>query len=119
MLIMKGLNQFLGFDWNAFAEGKTFIVTGISELVDFNTKAHLGTKVECVIGADKTPYTFKDGETFTNRFEKISFKVSKDVNIPIETRVIPVNAVASIYGEYRNQLSVKCDDIQVVMPKEK
>ncbi len=116
---MKGLNQFIKFDWNAFAEGKTFIVTSISEYVDFDTKAHLGTKVDCVIATDNTVYKFKDGEEFTNRFEKISFKVSKDINIPIETRVVPKNAVATIYGEYRNQLSVKCDDIVPVISKEK
>ena len=116
---MKGLNQFLSFNWDAFAEGKTFIVTAVNEHVDYNTKEHLGSKVDCVIASDKTSYKFKDGEQFTNRFEKISFKVSKDVNIPIETRVMPINAVATIYGEYRNQLSVKCDDIQAVMLKEK
>lgn len=116
---MKGLNQFLSFNWDAFAEGKTFIVTGVSEYMDYNSKEHLGSKVDCVIASDKTPYKFKDGEEFTNRFEKISFKVSKDVNIPIETKVIPINAVATIYGEYRNQISVRCSDIQIVMPKEK
>ena len=57
---MKGLNQFLRFDWNAFAEGKSFLVTGVSEYQDFDTKQHLGTKVECVIALDKTPYSFKD-----------------------------------------------------------
>ena len=116
---MKGLNQFLSFNWDAFAEGKTFIVTGVSEYQDFETKKHLGTKVDCIIASDKTPYKFKNGEEFTNRFEKISFKVSKDVTIPIETRVIVKNVTASIYGEYRNQLSVKAEDIQVVMSKEK
>ena len=53
---MKGLNQFLMFNWDAFAEGKSFLVTGVSEYQDFDTKQHLGTKVECVIAADKTPY---------------------------------------------------------------
>lgn len=116
---MKGLNQFLVFNWDAFAEGKSFLVTGISEYQDFDTKAHLGTKVDCVIASDKTPYKFKEGEIFSNRFEKISFKVAKDVNIPVESRVVPKNVVATIFGEYRNQLSVKCEDIAVVMPKEK
>lgn len=116
---MKGLNQFLFFDWDAFAEGKTFVVVGVSEYIDYTTKVHLGTKVDCVISSDKTTYAFKDGEVFNNRFEKISFKVSKDVNIPIDTKVMPVNAVATIYGEYRNQLSIKCTDIEIVMPKEK
>ena len=116
---MKGLNQFLTFNWAAFAEGKTFVVTGVSEYQDYESKEHLGTKVECVIYVDRTPYSFKDGKEFTNRFEKITFKVLKDVDIPIDSRVMPTNVVANIYGEYRNQLSVKCEDIAVAVPKEK
>lgn len=116
---MKGLNQFNTFDWNRFADGKLFVVTGVSEWSDFNTKAHLGTKVDCVIAVDKTVYAFKDGQQFTNRFEKISFKVNKDMNIPIDSRVMPKGATASIYGEYRNKLSVKCDDIVVAQGKDK
>ena len=42
---------------------------------------------------------------------KITFKVNKDINVPLKARVKPINAVATIYGDYRNQLSVKCDDI--------
>ena len=116
---MKGLNQFLMFNWDAFAEGKSFLVTGGSEYQDFDTKQHLGTKVECVISSDKTQYSFKDGKEFTNRFEKITFKVLKDVDIPLESRVMPRGVTANIYGEYRNQLSVKCEDIAVAVPKDK
>ena len=116
---MKGLNQFLVFDWDSFAEGKQFVVTGISEYQDYETKVHIGSKVECVIAVDNTTYAFKEGKMFTNRFEKITFKVSKDVNIPLETRIMPKNVVASIYGEFRNQLSIKCDDIVLAAPKEK
>lgn len=115
---MKGLSQFLKFDWNSFANGKQFLVTGVSEYQDYESKAHIGTKVECIIAMDQTPYLFKDGKEFTNRFEKITFKVSKDVDIPLESRVMPKGVVATIYGDYRNQLSVKCDDIVVSVPKE-
>lgn len=111
---MKGLNQFQMFDWNAFAKDKVFIATGMSEYFDFESKQHLGTKVDCVIAVDKTPYEFKNGNTFTNRYEKISFKVGKDVNIPLEARVVPKGVTARVYGDYRNQLSVICDDIAVV-----
>ena len=111
---MKGLTQFQRFDFTAFAEGKTFVVTGIGEYSDFESKQHLGTKVECVIAVDKTPYVFKDGQTFTNRYEKITFKVCKDVDIPLESKVMPKgDVIAKIYGEFRNQLSVVCDDIAV------
>ncbi len=116
---MKGLNQFNYFAWMEFAKGKTFLVTGCGDLIDDTTKEVIGTKVDTVIEIDDTPYKFKDGEVFTNRFEKVTFKSKNKVDIPINSRVIPVNAVATIYGEYRNQLSVKCDDIQIVNPKEK
>ena len=116
---MKGLNQFLMFNWDGFAEGKSFLVTGVSEYQDFVTKQHLGTKVECIILSDKTPYSYKDGQEFTNKFEKITFKVLKDVDIPLESYVMPKGVTANIYGEFRNQLSVKCEDIAVAVPKEK
>lgn len=110
---MKGLNGFVTFDWVSFAEGKVFIVTGCSEWIDFDSKSHLGTKVDVVIALDRTPYKFKDGKEFSNRYEKISFKVQKDVSIPLDAKVMPKGVTATIYGEYRNQLSVKCEDIAV------
>lgn len=111
---MKQLNQFNIFDWNAFADGKRFLVTSCRPWVDFETKETLGTQVEVVIYKDDTHYNQKDGEIVTNLFEKLSFKVSKDLDIPIKAFVEPVNVSAKIYGEYRNQLSVKCDDITVL-----
>ena len=35
----------------------------------------------------------------------------------MNARVIPVNPVAVVYGEYRNQLSVTADDIKVITPQ--
>lgn len=111
---MKGLAQFLSFDFNAFSQGKQYVVTGVSEYVDYNTKAHLGTKVECAIAQDKTPYEFKDGKPFTNRYERITFKVNKDVNVPLEAHVMPKGVNAKVYGNFMEKLSVKCDDIVIV-----
>lgn len=111
---MKFLNQFLEFEWESFAEGKRFLVTGCKPWVDFETKKNLGTAVEVVIYKDETPYEQKDGEKVTNLFEKLTFKVSKELDIPIKAFVEPVNVSAKIYGEYRNQLSVKCDGITVL-----
>lgn len=111
---MKGLSQFQLFDWDAFAQGKVFVVTGISDYADYASKQHLGTKVDCVIAVDKTPYESKNGNVITNRYEKITFKVGKDVNLPLDARVVPKGVTARIYGDYRNLLSVKCDDIAVL-----
>ena len=111
---MKGLTQFIKFDWPSFANDKSFVVTAVNDYIDYETKEHLGTKVECVIAVDKTPYEFKGGKEFTNRYEKIAFKVNKDVKVPLEARVMPKgNVIAKVYGEFKNQLSVTCDDIAV------
>lgn len=113
-MALKKLNQFLNFDWKGFEQGKRFMVVGISELKDYDTKKHLGTKVEVVISDDRTQYVQKDGEKVSNLYEKITFKVRKDVNIPLNSYILPVGAEAKIYGDYRNQLSVTCSDIQIL-----
>lgn len=112
------LTQFLRFDCESFLKDKVLRVTGISENADYNTKEHLGTKVEVVIAKDGTPYHCKDGELKNNRYEKLTLKVNKDVNVNLDDMVKPVNPVATVYGQYRNQLSIKCDDIQVLPPKQ-
>lgn len=110
---MRGLNQFQFFNWDLFAKDKVFIVVGNSEYSDYESKQHLGSKVECIIALDNTNYEYKNGNVFTNRYEKICFKVRKDVNIPLDTRVVPKGVTARVYGDYRNQLSVVCEDIEV------
>lgn len=113
---MKGLSEFLHFDWDAFSTGKTFLCNGVSDYKEYKTDRHLGKKVEAVIVDDQTPYHFKDGKTFTNRFEKIVFKINKDVNIPVNAQIIPKGVTATVYGDFRNQLSAKCQDIEIVAP---
>lgn len=115
-MALKKLSQFLRFDFEAFAKGKVFQVTGCSKWVDYDTKAYMGTKVDVGIIKDVTQYQLKDGEIVSNRFEKLTFKVPKDINVPVDAYVMPVNAVATVYGEYRNQLSIKADDIRILQP---
>ncbi len=116
---MKYLSQFQEFDFAAFAKGKVFVVTGCNQWKDYETKKVMGTKVDCVIAVDKTEYLRKEGDTSSNRFEKISFKVARDnLNIPNDSQVMPVDAEATVWGDYRNQLSVKCSDVQVAQRKE-
>lgn len=111
---MKKLSQFTDFNLKRFLEGKVLGAVGCSEWLDFKSKEHLGTKVEAAILKDETPYSQKEGETVTNLYEKLVFKIKKDVTVPLGANVVPVNAVASVYGEYRNQLSITADDIKVV-----
>lgn len=115
---MKKLNQFVKFLFDDFSKGKVYRVIGVRPWIDYNTKELMGTKVEVVIAEDNTAYDTQNGETITNQYEKLTFKISKkDINIPMNARVIPVNPVAVVYGEYRNQLSVTADDIKVITPQ--
>lgn len=119
---MKGLKAFLVFDWNAFAEGKEFKVTNCSEWSDYNTKKVMGTKVEVVISKDETDYPLKDGETKSNLFERLTFKVTKKIRIPANSKVKPVNPEVKAYGKdyqgnftnYVNKLAIQCADVEVI-----
>ena len=113
---MKALNQFTRFDWEQFSKDKNFRCTGCSEWSDYNTKTHCGKKVAVVITRDDTQYKSKSSDTVTNLYEKLTFKCARDVQIPTGSYVVPVNPVAVVYGEYRNMLSIKCDDIKILQP---
>lgn len=108
---MKYLSQFLMFCWEIFACGKIFTVTGIRPWTDYQSKQPLGWIVDVAITTDKTSYKHKDGETGSNLFEKISFKCTQQPTVGISDEVVPVNPVCTIWGEYRNNLSVKCDAV--------
>ena len=117
---MKMLNQFQSFDWNKFANGKTFLSAGTRPWRDFETKRQLGTIVDAVIYKDQTEYRLREGETgISNRWEKIGIKVAKQIEVPADVQIRPVGVTATIYGDYRNQLSVKAEDIQIVSPERK
>lgn len=114
---MRGLNQFEGFDFTRFCQGKKFVTTASKAWVDYGTKQKLGTVVTVAITEDQTAYKpGKDGKAISNLFEKMNWKVARDVNIPVGVQVEPVDGVATVYGEYRNQLSVQVADIKVIQP---
>ncbi len=111
---MKKLNMFSIFDWEGFAKGKRFLCIGKQEWKDFSSGEHLGTKIESVIAQDNTDYGAQEGETVTNQYEKLTFKVPHDVDIPLNVEIRPKNVKATIYGDYRNQLSVYAEEIIAV-----
>lgn len=111
---MRFLSQFQHFDIDGFLNKKKLVVIGFRENKDYETEKHLGTTLECLITEDETPYKQKEGQHITNQCEKLALKVNKDVDVPLNSVVKPINAVGCIYGDYRNQLSVRCDDVQVV-----
>lgn len=108
---MKYLRQYESFDWNNFAKHKKFMTVGIAPLTDYETKELIGTRVEIVITQDNTPYERKENEKGSNLFEKLYVKVPKQIDVPMQIEVQLKNAVATVYGDYRNQLSVYAEDI--------
>lgn len=109
---MKKLNMFTRFDWEPFAKDKKFMCIGVQEWKDFSTGTKLGTQIDTVIVQDGTHYG--DGTNVTNLYEKISFKVPRELDIPLNVEIRPKGVVATVYGEFRNQLSAKAEDVVVV-----
>lgn len=112
---MKSLNAFLKFILDQFLNGKELTVTSCGPWVDFDTHEEKGTKVEVAITKDETAYPpSKDGRVVSNLFEKFTIKVPKPLSIPVGAVVTIVNGTATVYGDYRNQLSVRAEDVKVV-----
>ncbi len=115
VMSLKKLNKFSYFDIDEFLEKKKLLTVGVSEWKDFDTQNVLGTKVEVVIAADKTDYGNAGGEIVSNLYEKLTVKIpAKLNNVPMNAEVRLVNPEAIVYGEYRNQLSITADNIEVV-----
>ena len=72
-------------------------------------------KAETVIIEDNNDYGSSNGEVVNNLFEKLIVKIPKKLdNIPLKSKVRLVNPEAVVYGEFRNQLSITADDIEVI-----
>lgn len=112
---MKRLSVYTYFDIEGFLEGISLMLIGIREWLDYDTQKVLGVKVETVIIEDNNDYGSSNGEVVNNLFEKITVKIPKKLDsIPIKSKVRLVNPEAVVYGEFRNQLSITADDIEVI-----
>lgn len=103
---LKKLSKFQYFDCKGFFKGKRFMSVGLR-------KSDEGTKLEVVIVQDETDYGDCGGEIINNNYEKIVFKVPKKIDVPMNVEVIPLNPRATVYGDYRNLLSITVDDVEV------
>ena len=112
---MKKLNMFLYFDFEAFMKGKQLMCTGARPWTDHDTGEILGTRVETAIVKDRTDYgESKNGEQVSKLFEKIVFKVPRQIEVPMNVEVVPVNVEAKVYGDFHDKISATAEDIQVV-----
>lgn len=118
---LKKLNRFQTFDAKKFFEGKDFMLSKVEEWQEGEDLDHLktvGTKVTGVIFRDNTDYG-KAGQGI-NSGESLVFKVSQPVAAFAGWK--PFNTVfkattftkVSVYGDYRNQLSVKVPSLAAI-----
>jgi hypothetical protein len=119
---LKKLSQFQVFDSKAFFESKDFLLSKIEEWQEQDegsqTLKNVGTKVTGVIFVDKSNYG--SAGTGINKGESITFKVSQPVTAFSNWQAFNTVFKAtdftkvSVYGEYRNQLSVRVPDLTAV-----
>lgn len=61
----------------------------------------------------------KNGNETSNLYQRLIFKVTKNVNVDINSKIVPVNPVVKAYGldrdgkfsSYLNCLSIQCEDV--------
>lgn len=110
---MKYLTRFLSFNLPAFLEGKTIQYIGKETWRDFNSGEILGTKVKGLITRDETDYG-NNAEPRANLYEKVVIKVPKELELPLNSAIMPLEATSTVFGDYRNQLSIVAKDIEIV-----
>lgn len=112
---MKHLYLYQKFDLPAFLNGKELTVTDCHPWKDRDTQQEMVTALDAAVTKDETAYPpTKDGRMVTNLFEKFTIKVPKSVSVPVGAVITIVNGTGTVYGEYRNQLSVRAEDVKVV-----
>ena len=120
---LKRLSQFQEFDSKAFFESKDFLLSKIEEWQEQQEEGNqnlktVGTKVTGVIFVDKSNYG--NAGTRINRGESITFKVSQPVTAFSNWQAFNTVFKAtdftkvSVYGEYRNQLSVRVPNLTAI-----
>lgn len=113
-MALKKLNMFSYFDAEEFFSKLSLIAVSKSVWKEYGSGNVLGTKVEVVIAGDKHNYNSQDGNVVNNMYEKLTVKIPKDIDVPMNAKVRLINPQGNIYGEYRNQLSVTAEDIEIL-----
>ena len=108
-MTLKSLSQFNKFDLHEFLKEKSLVFVKALQWLD-KDKGSLGSKVIVQIWEDNTSYTNPNIDNFG---EQLTIKVpNTDPTVfdkwkPLETEVFICDVEhASIFGEYRNQLSI-------------
>lgn len=98
-----------------FLSNIKLVTVGQSVWRDYETGGTRGTRLETVIAGDKHAYNTSNGEVVNNMYEKLVVKIPKqEIQVPMNVEVRLKGAEGRVYGDYRNQLSVVAEDIEVI-----
>ena len=112
-LSLKKLSHLLSFDNQEFFSKKSYLLFGSEKWVDYESNKVMGVKFKVVVYQDNTDY----GDlSISNAGETLTVKVegARDgyQGAPVPVRLI--NPRGTIYGDYRNQLSVTADAVEIL-----
>lgn len=111
---LKKLGSLLKFDNAEFFANKKFLLFKSEEWKDYDSGQIKGSKYTVVIYADDTNYGGDIG--VSNAGETLIIKVAgaKPVEVTRPVFVELINPMGTVYGDYRNELSVRADGIKAV-----
>ena len=107
---LKKLNSMQLFNNEEFFANKEYQLFNVEPWKDYDSGKVLGAKYRVVIYADRSNYGGDVG--ISNAGESLTIKVKGDKAIQYDGKaryVRLINPRGTIYGEFRNQLSVKAD----------
>lgn len=114
-MALKGLNQFNRFDVDGFFKDKTLVFVKAEKWEERDDKNNitgiLGSKVVIQVYEDNTAYSKEDidnfGEQVTVKVRDVPQTAYKPHYQPLATEVVITDVEkVSIYGDYKNQLSL-------------
>lgn len=115
---MQKLNMFQKFDLQSFLENKSLEVASFKEHKKYEDGKPVGidgVAITVAVVRDNTDYGTPG---ISNLYQTFNIRINGATLEEVSTRFSPGDSVmlirydkASIYGEYRNQLSVQCNDI--------
>lgn len=119
---MKRLNDFMEFRLADFIRDKTLRVTGIKPWYEDKERTkQVGDSLEVACARDNTLHTnAKTGEQLRgiNLYEKFTVKVPPEhSSVKIGDYIEIIDGKGTIYGDYRNNLSVRAKVIRVINPQ--
>ena len=113
---LEDIRKYVHIDGAAILAPLELTVTAIKPLLNYDTKQQEGYRVETMVTADRDTHPPKaNGEIVSNLYHPLTLKI-KSMTMPkvnIGDKVVPVNPVVKLWGQYMMYVSVTCDDVQV------